>query len=50
MQTLSVDIWFVNLGLKFSDWVKGFSIGNFEIYYYGCIIAVSVLLGLTEFA
>ena len=47
MQTLSVDIWFVNLGLKFSDWVKGFSIGNFEIYYYGCIIAVSVLLGLT---
>ena len=47
MLTLSVDIWFVNLGLKFSDWVKSFKIGNFEIYFYGCIIALSVLLALT---
>ena len=47
MFTLSVDIWFVNLGLKFSDWVKSFKIGNFEIFIYGCIIAASVLLALT---
>ncbi len=47
MFTLSVDIWFVNLGLKFSDWVKSFKIGNFDIYIYGCIIALSVLLALT---
>ena len=47
MFTLSVDIWFVNLGLKFSDWVKSFKIGNFDIYIYGCIIAASVLLALT---
>lgn len=47
MMTLSVDIWFVNLGLKFSDWIKSFKIGNFDIYFYGCIIAFSVLLALT---
>ncbi len=47
MLTLSVDIWFVNLGLKFSDWIKSFKIGNFEIFIYGCIIAASVLLALT---
>ena len=47
MFTLSVDIWFVNLGLKFSDWIKSFKIGNFDIYIYGCIIAASVLLALT---
>lgn len=47
MLTLSVDIWFVNLGLKLSDWVKSFKIGNFDIYFYGCIIAFSVLLALT---
>ena len=47
MFTLSVDIWFVNLGLKFSDWIKSFKIGNFDIYIYGCIIALSVLLALT---
>ena len=47
MFTLSVDIWFANLGLKFSDWVKSFKIGNFDIYIYGCIIAASVLLALT---
>ena len=43
----TVDIWFVNLGLKFQDWVKSFKIGNFEVFYYGCIIAASVLLALT---
>ena len=47
MFTLTTDIWFVNLGLKFSDWIKSFKIGNFEIYIYGCIIAASVLLALT---
>ena len=47
MLTLSVDIWFANLGLKFSDWIKSFKIGNFEIFIYGCIIAASVLLALT---
>ena len=47
MMTLSVDIWFVNLGLKFSDWIKSFKIGNFDVYFYGCIIAFSVLLALT---
>ena len=47
MFTLTADIWFVNLGLKFSDWVKSFKIGNFDIYIYGCIIAASVLLALT---
>ena len=43
---LSIDIWFVNLGLKLSDIKKSFSVFGFEIYFYGCIIAVSVLVGL----
>ncbi len=47
MVTLSVDIWFVNLGLKLEEWVKTFKIGTLEIYFYGCIIAFSVLLALT---
>ncbi len=47
MLTLSVDIWFVNLGLKLEEWVKSFKIGTFEVYFYGCIIAFSVLLALT---
>ncbi|MBQ4425829.1 MAG: prolipoprotein diacylglyceryl transferase [Lachnospiraceae bacterium] len=44
--TAGIDIWFVNLGLKFSDMKKSFSVFGFDIYFYGCVIAVSVLLGL----
>ena len=43
----AVDIWFINLGLKISDMKKSFSVFGFDIYFYGCVIAVSVLVGLT---
>lgn len=42
----TVDIWFVNLGLKISDMKRSFSVFGLDIYFYGCIIALSVLLGL----
>ena len=44
MQT--VDIWFVNLGIRFTDWVKSFSVFGYEIYFYGVIIATAVMAGL----
>lgn len=43
----SVDIWFVHLGMKFSDWSKSFNLFGLNVYYYGVVIACSVLLGLT---
>ena len=43
----SIDIWFVNLGLKLSNMSRSFSVFGFDIYFYGCIIALSVLAGLT---
>ena len=44
---MTVDVWFVNLGLKLSDMKRSFSVFGFEIYFYGCIIALSVLVGLS---
>lgn len=41
------DIWFVNLGLRFSDWAKSFSVFGYEIYFYGVIIAIGMLAGIT---
>ena len=43
---MTVDVWFVNLGLKISDLKRSFSVFGYEIYFYGCVIAVSVLIGL----
>ncbi|MBO4872314.1 MAG: prolipoprotein diacylglyceryl transferase [Lachnospiraceae bacterium] len=43
---MTVDVWFVNLGLKISDMKRSFSVFGYEIYFYGCVIAVSVLIGL----
>ena len=42
----TVDIWFVNLGIKITDLQKSFSIGNFSIAYYGLILGSGVLFGL----
>ncbi len=42
----TIDIWFEKLGIAFHDMQKSFSIFGFEIYYYGVVIAVSVLAGL----
>ena len=42
----TVDIWFVNLGIKITDLQKSFSIGNFSIAYYGMILGSGVLFGL----
>lgn len=42
----TTDIWFVNLGLKIQDMKRSFSVFGFDIYFYGVIIALSVLLGL----
>ena len=42
----TVDIWFVNLGIKITDIQKSFSIGNFSIAYYGLILGSGVLFGL----
>ncbi len=46
MLSATVDIWFVHLGIKLSDWSKGFKVFGYEIYFYGCVIALAVLLGL----
>ena len=43
---MTVDIWFVNLGLKISEMKRSFSVFGFDIYFYGCVIALSVLVGL----
>ena len=43
---MTVDIWFVNLGLKISEMKRSFSVFGFDIYFYGCVIALSVLAGL----
>ncbi len=40
------DIWFVRLGLKFYDWHRSFTLFGIEIYYYGVVIALSMLLGM----
>ena len=42
----TIDIWFEKLGIAFHDMEKSFSVFGFEIYFYGVIIAVSVLAGL----
>ncbi len=42
----AIDIWFIHLGLKLSDIKKSFQVFGFDIYFYGCVIAVSVLVGL----
>ena len=44
---MTVDIWFVKLGLKISDMSRSFKVFGFEIYFYGCVIALSVLVGLS---
>ena len=46
---MTVDIWFVNLGLKISEMKRSFSVFGFDIYFYGCVIAASVL-GVTSHA
>ncbi len=43
---MTVDIWFVNLGLKISNVNRSFQVFGFDIYFYGCVIALSVLVGL----
>ncbi len=42
----TVDIWFVNLGIRFSDWAKSFRLFGLDVYFYGAVIACSVLAGL----
>ncbi len=42
----TVDIWFVNLGIRITDLQKSFSIGDFSIAYYGLILGSGVLFGL----
>ena len=44
---MTVDVWFVNLGLKIRDMSRSFSVFGFDIYFYGCVIALSVLVGLS---
>lgn len=44
--TASIDIWFVNLGLKLADIKKSFSVFGLDIYFYGCVIALAVMAGL----
>ena len=46
LNVAAIDIWFVNLGLKLSEIKKSFSVFGFEIYFYGCIIALAVMTGL----
>ena len=40
------EITFPNLGLEFTVNTVAFSIGNFNVYWYGIIIAVGFLLAL----
>ena len=42
----TIDIWFEKLGIAFHDMQKSFSVFGFEVYFYGVVIAVSVLAGL----
>ncbi|MCD8215681.1 MAG: prolipoprotein diacylglyceryl transferase [Clostridiales bacterium] len=43
---MNPDIWFYNLGIKFNSVGKtAFSIGGFDIYFYGICIALALLAG-----
>ncbi|MBP3729483.1 MAG: prolipoprotein diacylglyceryl transferase [Lachnospiraceae bacterium] len=43
----AIDIWFEKLGIAFSDMQKSFTLfGGFQIYFYGVIIALAVMVGL----
>ena len=42
-----VDIWFVHLGIQITNHTKGITIGGFTIAFYGMIIGLGVLAGLT---
>lgn len=42
----TIDIWFEKLGIAFHDVQKSFSVFGFEVFFYGVVIAVSVLAGL----
>lgn len=46
MITAQTSIDFINLGIKFEDLRKSFSIGGLEIAFYGTIIAVGILAGI----
>ncbi len=41
-----MDIAFPNLGIYLEDLPQGFYIGDFFIYFYGCLIALGVLAGV----